>query len=280
MTSSLKQDEYLSFVTKGFPQNGNKKKRVVVVGAGMAGLVAAYELLQAGHDPIILEARQRVGGRVYTVREPFADGLHGEAGAMRLPLGHKLTLAYVEKFKLDTYPFTMGNPKAYVHLQGKKVRAADFDPSQYDYDIAPKEMGKKPQELVDEALHPLKELLSNKGEAAWDEIVAKYDEFSTREFLTRAGLSEGVIELFGILSNNESRMNYSFVEYFRSEVEHGFSHMVQIKGGTDMLPRAFLPELASRIRYGAKMIAIEQAPLSATIHYQTRAGLFSETGIM
>jgi len=278
MTSSLKQDEYLSFVTKGFPQNGNKKKRVVVVGAGMAGLVAAYELLQAGHDPIILEARQRVGGRVYTVREPFADGLHGEAGAMRLPLGHKLTLAYVEKFKLDTYPFTMGNPKAYVHLQGKKVRAADFDPSQYDYDIAPKEMGKKPQELVDEALHPLKELLSNKGEAAWDEIVAKYDEFSTREFLTRAGLSEGVIELFGILSNNESRMNYSFVEYFRSEVEHGFSHMVQIKGGTDMLPRAFLPELASRIRYGAKMIAIEQAPLSATIHYQTRAGLFSETG--
>jgi monoamine oxidase len=73
-------------------------------------------------------------------------------------------------------------------------------------------------------------------------------------------------------------MNYSFVEYFRSDVEHGFSHMAQIKGGTDMLPRAFLPQLAGCIRYGAKMIAIEQSPESATIHYQTRAGNFSETG--
>jgi len=274
----ISSSEYLSFVTKGFPKNSTKKKKVVIVGAGMAGLVAAYELLQAGHDPIILEARQRVGGRVYTVRDPFSDGLHAEAGAMRLPLGHKLTLAYVEKFKLETYPFTMGNPKAYIHLQGKKVLAADFDPSQYDYDVTAKEQGIKPQELVDEALRPLKELLAQKGESAWDEIVPKYDELSTREFLTQAGLSEGVIELFGILSNNESRMNYSFVEYFRSEVEHGFSHMVQIKGGTDMLPRAFLPQLADRIHYGAKMIAIEQSPESATIHYHTRAGNFSVSG--
>ena len=278
MSSPSIQDEYLALVNNGFPANGNKPKRVVIVGAGMAGLVAAYELLKAGHDPIILEGRQRVGGRVYTVRDPFSDGLHGEAGAMRLPLGHKLTLAYVDRFKLETYPFTMGNPKAYIQLQGKKVRAADFDPAQYDFDVKPDEKGLNPQELVDKAVQPLKDLLAQKGPAAWDEIVPKYDEFSTREFLEQAGLSEGAIELFGIMSNNEARMNYSFVEYFRSEVEHGFSHMVQIKGGTDMLPRAFLPELGHRIRYGAKMTAVEQGPTSATIHYQTRAGNFSETG--
>jgi monoamine oxidase len=279
MISTAKQEEYLSLVNNGFPQNGHRPKRVVIVGAGMAGLVAGYELLKAGHDPIILEARHRVGGRVYTVRDPFADGLHGEAGAMRLPLGHKLTMAYVEKFNLETFPFTMGNPKAYVHLQGKKVRAADFDPNQYDFDLAPHEKGQKPQALMEESLRPLKELLAQKGEAAWEEIVAKYDEFSTREFLVQAGWSEGAIELFGILSNNEARMNYSFVEYFRSEMEHGFSHMVQIKGGTDQLPRALakaMPTLS--IRYGAKLTALEQSPTSATVHYQTRAGTFKETG--
>jgi len=278
MISSAKQDEYLSLVRDGFPRNGKKPKKVVVVGAGMAGLVAAYELLRAGHDPVLLEARHRIGGRVYTVREPFAEGLHGEAGAMRLPLGHKLTLAYVEKFGLETFAFTMGNPKAYIHLQGKKVRAAEFDPGGYDFDVAPVEKGRNPQELVDKALAPLKKLLEKKGEAAWDEIVPKYDEFSTREFLQQAGLSEGAIELFGILSNNEARMNYSFIEYFRSEVEHGFSHMVQIKGGTDRLPHAFLPDLGTRIRYGAKMTAVEQSPDSVTIHYQTRSGAFKETG--
>lgn len=52
----------------------------------MAGLVAGYELLRAGHDLLIPEARHRIGGRVYTVWEPFADGLYAEAGAMQLAL--------------------------------------------------------------------------------------------------------------------------------------------------------------------------------------------------
>jgi len=278
MVPSAQQDTYLALVRDGLEPNPHKRKRVVIVGAGMAGLVAAYELLRAGHDPVLLEARHRVGGRVYTVREPFADGLHGEAGAMRLPLGHKLTLAYVEKFNLETFPFTMGNPQAYIHLQGKKVRAADFSLDQFDFDLAPHERDKKPSQLMEETLRPLKTLVEQKGEAAWEEIVAKYDPYSTREFLVQAGWSEGATELFGILSNNEARMNYSFVEYFRSEMEHSFSHMVQIKGGADLLPRAFLPTLHSRIGYGAKMTALEQSPSSAVVHYQTRGGMFKESG--
>ena len=52
----------------GLPRREGPAKRVVIVGAGMAGLVAAWELLRAGHDPIVLEARARVGGRVHTLR--------------------------------------------------------------------------------------------------------------------------------------------------------------------------------------------------------------------
>jgi monoamine oxidase len=49
-------------------------KRVIVIGGGIAGLVAAYELARQGHDPLVLEAQHRVGGRVYTLRD-FAPGL-------------------------------------------------------------------------------------------------------------------------------------------------------------------------------------------------------------
>ncbi len=75
--------------------------RIVVIGAGMSGLVAAYELSRAGHDVTVLEARERVGGRVLTVRSPFASGHSVEAGAARIPPEHDLTLGYAVHFGLE-----------------------------------------------------------------------------------------------------------------------------------------------------------------------------------
>ncbi len=57
-------------IAKHFESGGHKKK-VIVVGAGLAGLSAAYELYRAGHEPLLLEAQHRIGGRIYTMREPF-----------------------------------------------------------------------------------------------------------------------------------------------------------------------------------------------------------------
>jgi len=79
-------------------------KKVVILGAGMAGLVAGYELSQLGHDVTILEARMRPGGRVHTLHEPFSDGLYAEAGAARIPDNHDLTLKYVKLFEVPLEP--------------------------------------------------------------------------------------------------------------------------------------------------------------------------------
>ena len=79
-------------------------KKVLILGAGMAGLVAAYELTQLGHDVTILEARMRPGGRCHTIREPFSDGLYAEAGAARIPENHDLTLKYVKLFEVGLEP--------------------------------------------------------------------------------------------------------------------------------------------------------------------------------
>jgi hypothetical protein len=78
-------------------------KRVLVIGAGLAGLTAAYELTQAGHDVIVFEARNRAGGRVLTVRD-FADELYAEAGGEGIEHNHDYMLRYVEEFGLSLYP--------------------------------------------------------------------------------------------------------------------------------------------------------------------------------
>lgn len=79
-------------------------KRIIIVGAGLAGLVAASLLKAAGHRVTIVEANDRVGGRVYTVRAPFSRGLYFNVGPMRIPDIHTLTLEYIKKFKLPTNP--------------------------------------------------------------------------------------------------------------------------------------------------------------------------------
>ena len=263
----------LPIIDKGLPPAA-KPRRVIVVGAGMAGLVTAYELKRAGHEVVLLEARQRVGGRVHTLREPFMPGLCAEAGAMRLPRAHSLTMAYVEKFKLPLIPFTMSNPSAYCHIEGRRCRQSELPPNidSFGFERADHERGKMPAQMFDEAIHAIVQKLDTEGDAAWPEIVAQYDQYSTREFLEHCQWSDGAIELYGLLANQESRMNTSFVELLRSEISHSFRDMYQVPGGLDQLPHAFLPELGEHIHFGARLTALDQSPDNVTIHYQTLAG--------
>lgn len=95
--------------TPGTLTHASRALQIVVVGAGISGLVAAYELSRARHDVTVLEARERVGGRVLTLRPPFAPGHSAEAGAARIPPEHELTLGYARHFGLELDRFYPDN---------------------------------------------------------------------------------------------------------------------------------------------------------------------------
>lgn len=103
------------------PETGDtpteKPKDILIIGAGLSGLVTAYELSLLGYNITILEARDRVGGRVKTIRSGFSDGNFAEAGASRIPPDHNHTLNYISKFglELDHFYPREGN---YAYLSG------------------------------------------------------------------------------------------------------------------------------------------------------------------
>ncbi|MFD0637953.1 FAD-dependent oxidoreductase [Catenulispora yoronensis] len=109
----LKLTYLRTLIDDGLPKT-TAPKRVLVIGAGISGLVSAWLLKSAGHDVTVLEANgSRIGGRIKTFRvgpetseQPFSDpAQYAEAGAMRIPSQHPLTLALVDKLNVRRRPF-------------------------------------------------------------------------------------------------------------------------------------------------------------------------------
>ena len=196
---------------------------------------------------------------------------------MRIPRAHKLTGAYIETFGLAVSPFTMGNPEGWSYLRGVKRRAREIeaDPDCLGFEVADHERGKSASYHWANAIKPFADRLQSEGEDCWDQIVAECDQYSTREFLEANNWSEGLIETFGLLADQEAVMNSSFLELLREEVGNYYTDMVEIAGGMDRLPAAFAPDLAGEIRHGARMVAIEQDETSVTVRYRTAAGTFA-----
>jgi monoamine oxidase len=97
---------------------------VLVVGAGLAGLAAAVTLQRAGLDVQVLEARERPGGRVRTLRTVFDDGLFAEAGAEFIAAGHTTLRRYLAAYDLACVP--RPNLARTLIFAGRRSRAPDL----------------------------------------------------------------------------------------------------------------------------------------------------------
>ena len=108
-------------------------RRVVVVGAGLAGLTAALDLRQAGWDVVVVEARDRVGGRVHTIygsdTGPIGAGLHAEAGGESIDDNHVQLRAMLARFGIGTQSRGGADDrelKGFVRYQGRTYGTSDF----------------------------------------------------------------------------------------------------------------------------------------------------------
>jgi monoamine oxidase len=263
--------DLLATLKAGLPATDAPRRHVVIVGAGIAGLTAGLLLKEAGHRVTILEARNRLGGRIYTYRG-FAGRMYGEFGAMRFPRQHRLAQHLIhERFGLETKPFGMEDQDTFLFLQGKAVRRSEFTSTSFDFDLPDVEQGLEPAQILKAAMAPLIELASQPG--GWDRIIEQYDRYSLLGYLLERGVSEQALWLLGPLFNIEGRFHFSLVEWFAHWHDDVFGDLEYIDAGSDSLPNAFAPALLGETRLGAEVHAIEQGENEVTVRFRDSVGM-------
>jgi monoamine oxidase len=236
-------------------------KRVIIVGAGLAGLSAAYELMQAGHDVTVLEARTRPGGRVYTLRDPFPEGLHAEAGATRVPNHHDFTIRYAELFGLALDPFEPANVPSVYYVRGKRIRVTPPQKVDWPYDLTPEERALGLDGIRRKYIGSMLGELGDVTDPNWPspELLEKYDQMNRSDFWRSQGASPEAIALITLGGIDDRIETWSTLFMLRNRaLNQKFTHFYKIHGGTDLLPNAFASRLSEKIHYAAPVVKIEQ----------------------
>ena len=244
-------------------------RKVIILGAGLSGLAAAYELTNAGHDVNVLEARNRPGGRAYTMRDRFADGLYAEAGAVYVVDWDLYTRHYAELLNVSLESLAshvMATPQeegAFYFIRGERVYSKADAMTQWPIELTAKEKKLGLPGIRQKYVTPMFKEMGDVESPNWPPpALKKYDQITYAEFLHKQGASPGAIELLGLnyLNMNGDGIDKASALYLlrdgaRSET---IKDWYLIKGGTDHLPKAFAARLKERIRYGVPAIGIEQ----------------------
>jgi monoamine oxidase len=264
-----------AFPASGFCQDapagkdqGCNGRRVLILGGGLAGLTAAYRLMNQGYGVIVLEGQDRVGGRVLTVRAPFQAAGHVEMGATRIFSTHTATLKYVEHFDLGPLlPYDSGNRAFYM-----RDRRFMPPPAGQPWPIADMSEAERANPFA--FLVPY--VISGFKKLAWPNDQASaldLDKVTFEQYLLSEGASRGWIDWFRALEGNIKRINACAgfaVEKVASGVEGELP--TSIPGGNDRLPKAFAAALGDRVKLNCRVVRLEQSASEVTVTYLDAQG--------
>jgi monoamine oxidase len=257
--------------TVDLPPNAGKGVKVVIVGGGIAGLVSAYEMKKAGFECIVLEARDRPGGRNWTIRSgttvEFIDGFkqtarysgkssYFNAGPARLPSVHKTILGYCKELGVAVEPFVntnrnslLVNEKAFGG-QPVEQRQVINDARGHIAELLAKtvQQGALDQDLTKDDRERLLQLLRSFGDLKQDLTY----QGSSRAGVARLPGAGDITETPRSPLDMHSLLDAAFWDavFF----EEGFDQqalMLQPTGGMDRIPYAFASNLGGTIQYRA-----------------------------
>jgi monoamine oxidase len=238
-----------------------------VLGAGLAGLSAAYELAGAGHEVTLLEARARAGGRVYTLREPFSDGLYADVGATRISDVNDWVLKYVERFGLSLEPFKTSGMSDVYHVRGERLLVREDSSVSWPLALTPEERQMGLAGMRAKYITPVLDEVGDAGAPeAPPERLRRFDDVAYYDFVRGRGASSAAAELLMLGSTGNEQKDTSALLRLRNYAWRARTRRWStLRGGNDRLPNAFAAALSHRIYYGTPVVRIDHSPTGVRV---------------
>ena len=228
-------------------------QHVIVLGAGLAGLCAAYELQSQGHRVTVLEAQSRPGGRVRTLREGFAPGLYGEAGPETIPGAHAITQHYARAFGLQLLPSGQAGKRSFYHVRGRRIFAGPTAEWPFQLTAEERQLGLAglSQKYLGAAVQQAIEAGYEKTPVA---ALRAWDGQTPGQWLRSRGASAAAAELLCLGFGTDFGSAASFLLHRLNSM--GGTGSFRVEGGNDHLPEEFARRV--EVRYGAAVVAVAQ----------------------
>ena len=238
------------------------KPTVVILGAGLSGLYAAMLLEAQGFKVTVLEARDRVGGRIYTLND-----LPGkpEAGGTAIGQSYKTLLALANKLEVEVEPLSGFERELLLHINGESILASEWANSEVNK-LSEAEKKIIPPRLMSSYISPNNPLEDTQ---AWLSQQHYNLDISLSEFLEAKGASSEALRLMNIAPNTNNIETSSVLWKMRSD--RMFQNSVpgpslHIKGGNSRLTEAMAASLKSWIQTNKIVEAIYSQENMVEVH--------------
>lgn len=250
-------------------------KKVIVVGAGLAGLAATYELHEAGVDVQLIEQSNRAGGRVKTIRGHFADDAWVDVGGQTTGALYANFFFYATRLGLpfEKQEVVTERPDVLLHLQENLYSAAQLrqDPSAWPIALHDHERPLAPFRLLSHYLGPIAQEIGAVENVLNPEFV-HYDQLSLQQLLQELGASKAAIRQIDHTLNYNSVDTVSALSALRDSVRA--LHMrggqaLNLENGNQSLPDAFAAHLGEKVQYGCTLKGVRQTDGGLSLQVET-----------
>lgn len=241
--------------------------KVMILGAGAAGLVAAYELGKLGHDVTVFEARERIGGRIHTQR--FDDGSYNEIGAMRIAASHDYVHHYIDQVGLTDKVtiFTNSVPENFLDIRGKVCRLSQgrkeiyplFDMSDFQRNTPEQYPGGAIFGWVTgntiDTLTAAERKSLFAGQPDTDYLLYLANTSLGEYFDTR--VSADVKEMIGSFTSLSLWWDKAVTMFIRDNIVGTGDHLTTIRGGMDQLTVRLAEKVKAKIHLNTEIMGIK-----------------------